>query len=90
MHATGEFHRQGRIYHAMAVDPALPPEGLRHDIYSEMSFPAGPVPRMTFMFVGLIDHGKTFGRESLSQLSCDKLVGSHGFGLAKAMWPGQS
>ena len=90
MHAAGEFRRQDRINHAVALDPALPPEGFRHDIYPEMSFPAGPVAGMAFVLVGLVNHGQAFRRESLDQLSCDKLLGSHGIGLARAMRRGQS
>ena len=41
--------RQNRINHAMAFDPALPFEGLRHDIDPEMRLAARPVAGMAFM-----------------------------------------
>lgn len=62
----------------MAVDPALSAEGLRYDIYSEVSFPAGAMPGMALVLGRLINHGQTLRHESLGQLSCDKLLGSHG------------
>ena len=49
MHGTREFARQCRIYHAMALDPALPLEGLRHNIHSEMRLAARPVAGMALM-----------------------------------------
>jgi len=51
MDGAGEFTCQCRINHAMAVDPALPFEGLRHDINPEMSLAARPVAGMAFMQV---------------------------------------
>lgn len=90
MHAPGEFRRQSRIYHAVAFNPALPPEGFRHDIYPEMSLPAGPVPGMALVLMGFINHAQALRRECLGQLSCDKVFGSHGLGLARAAWRGQS
>ena len=49
MHGTREFARQGRIYHAVAFDPALPFEGIRHNINPKMRFAAGAVARMALM-----------------------------------------
>jgi len=49
MHGVLEFRRERRINHAMALDPALPFEGRRHNIYPEMRFAAGLVAGMTFM-----------------------------------------
>jgi hypothetical protein len=90
MDAGGKFRGQNRIYHAVALDPALPPEGLSHDIDSEMGLSAGPVAGMALMLVRLVGHGQTFRRESLGQLICDMIFGSHGSGLTIAMWQGQS
>ena len=90
VHATGKLRGQSRINHAVAFDPALPPEGFRHDIYSEVSLPAGPVSGMTLMLVGFVNHAQALRRECLGQLSCDKLFGWHGLGLAKGAWRGQS
>ena len=49
VHASGEFRRQRRIYHAVALDPALPFERVRHNIDPEMRLAAGSVARMAFM-----------------------------------------
>jgi hypothetical protein len=56
MHAAGKLTHKCGIDHAMALDPALSPERIRHDIDPEMGFPAWPVSGMTFMAVGFIDH----------------------------------
>ena len=49
MHAACEFRGQRRIYHAVAIDPALPFEGLRHDIDAEVRLAARPMAGMAFM-----------------------------------------
>ena len=49
MHGTGEFARERRVYHAMTLDPALPLEGLRHNIHSEMRLATRPVAGMALM-----------------------------------------
>jgi hypothetical protein len=90
MDAGGQFRRQNRINHAMALDPALPPEGLSHDIDSEMGLSARPVAGMALMLVRLVDYGQAFRKESRRQLICDMIFGSHGSGLAIAMRRGQS
>jgi hypothetical protein len=77
MDAACDFRRQNRINHAVAVNPALPAEGLGYDIDSEMGLPARPMPSMTFVLMRFIDHPKAFWRESLGQLICDMLLGSH-------------
>ena len=80
-----------RIDHAMAFDPALPLEGLRHNIDPEMRLPARPVARMAFVLVGFIHHAQALRRESPGQLFRDDLGGAHGLGLAIAGgWSGQS
>ena len=79
MHAAGEFRRQRGIYHAVAVDPALPPEGLRHNINAVMRFTFGPMPGMASVLVGFVNHIQTFGRESLHQLSRDYIFCLHDF-----------
>jgi hypothetical protein len=40
VHAAGQFRGERRIYHAMAVDPALPFEGGRHDIHPKVRLAA--------------------------------------------------
>jgi hypothetical protein len=51
VHAAGEFRGQRRIYHAMAIDPALPFEGLRHNINAEVRLAARPMAGMALMQV---------------------------------------
>ena len=43
VHPAVQFRREDRINHTMTLDPALPPEGFRHDIKPEMGFPAWPM-----------------------------------------------
>ena len=49
VHGAGEFRRQRRINHAVALDPALPFEGGRHNINPEMRLAARPVAGMALM-----------------------------------------
>jgi hypothetical protein len=56
VHAAGKLTHERGIDHAMALDPALSGERIRHDIDPEMRFPARPVAGMAFMAVGFIDH----------------------------------
>jgi hypothetical protein len=84
VYAAGEFRREGGIYHAVPVDPALPPEGLSHNINAVMGFPLGPMTGMTLVLVGFVNHIQTFGRESLGQLSRDTIFGLHATGLGSA------
>jgi len=62
---------------AVALDAALSPEGLRHDIDPVMSLPARPVPGMAFVLVRFVHHLEALRRESLGQLLCDEIGGSH-------------
>jgi hypothetical protein len=62
--AFGELARQRLVDDAMALDPALPFEDLSHDIDPEMGLAAWPVPGMTLMLVGFIDHPQALGGES--------------------------
>jgi hypothetical protein len=47
--ASLQFVGQRSIYHAVALDPALPYECIRHDIEPEMSLTARPVAGVTFV-----------------------------------------
>ena len=49
VHAACEFRGQCRIYHAVAIDPALPFEALRHDIYAEVRLAARPMAGVALM-----------------------------------------
>ena len=90
VHVPVQLARQRCVDHAVALDPALPPEGLGHNIDPEMRLPARPVSGVTFMLVGFIDDTQARGRESLGQLFRDDLSGAHGLGLASAGAVGQS
>src|SRR6478672_4574865 len=49
VHAAGEFRGERRIYHAVAIDPALPFEGGRHNINAEVRLAARPVAGVALM-----------------------------------------
>ena len=49
VHGACEFRRQRRINHAVALDPALPFEGRRHNIDPEMRLAARPVAGVALM-----------------------------------------
>src|SRR5882757_3053327 len=90
VHATVEFARQRRIDHAVAVDSALSPEGLRHNIDPEMRLAAGPVAGMPLMLMGFVLDPQALRFESLGQLLCDDVTGVHPNGLAMVPATGQS
>jgi len=77
VHGTGKLARQCCIYHAVTLDAALPLEGLRHNIYTEMRLAARPVARVPFMKIGFVLDLEAFGKESFAQLFCDNLLGRH-------------
>ena len=54
--AAFEFGCKRFIHHAMALDPALPSEGLRHDMYSEMGLATFPMAGVPFVLVGFVNH----------------------------------
>src|SRR5262249_20921132 len=68
----------------MALEPALPREGLRHDIDPEMTLAAGTVTGMALMPVRLVEDAQALRAESLVQLPCDEVVDPHGPGLRAA------
>jgi hypothetical protein len=77
VHGTGELARERRIYHAVTLDAALPLEGLRHNIHTEVRLAAWPVAGMPLMKMGLVLDLEAFGKESFAQLVCDNLPGRH-------------
>ena len=81
MHGTGKLTRERRVYHAMTLDPALPLEGLRHNINPEMRLAARPVAGMALMQMGFVLDLEAFRNESFAQLVCDNLPGCHGAAL---------
>lgn len=75
--AAGEFRGQRGINHAVALDPALPFEGIRYDIHTEMRFAPRPVAGMAFMQMRFVDDLQAFRRESFPQLVGDSLLCCH-------------
>src|SRR6516164_6492722 len=72
------------VDHAVAFEPALPAERLRHNMHPEMSLPAPPMPGMSGVPVGFVHHVEARGSESLGQLLRDKITPCHGVRIAGA------
>ena len=66
------------VDHAVALEPALPAERLRHDIYPEVSLPALAMSGMPNVLVGFVHHVEARGSESLGQLLRDEIAPCHG------------
>ena len=75
--AAGKLGGKRPIHQAVALEPALPGKGLRHDIHPEMTLAAGPVAGVPLVLMGLVDYPQAVRAESLGQLPCDEVVGSH-------------
>ena len=80
--AAAELGGQHGVDHAVALQPALPPERLRCNIQEEMALAARPVAGVTCMLVGFVDHSDTFRSESFGQLLRDEVGEPHGPGLS--------
>jgi hypothetical protein len=70
----------------VALEPALPPERVRHDIDPEMSFTARLMAAMALVLVGLVDHLEALWHESLSQLFCDEIASAHAPSISRVGW----
>ncbi len=88
--AAGQFRRKKAVDHAMALDPALSFEGLRHDIDPEMGLSAGPVPGMAFVAVGFVFHLHALGREGFREFLRNEVGGTHAVGVRQRRRAGQS
>ncbi len=77
VNTAGEFRRQQRIYHAVAVDPALSIERIRYNIYSEVGFAARPVAGMALVQMRFVDDVEAFRIEGLLQFLRDVVFGCH-------------
>src|SRR6266487_6564326 len=77
------------VDHAVALEPALPAEHLRHNIHPEMSLPALPMPGMSRVLVGFVHHVEPYGGESLGQLLRNEIAPCHGVRIAGARPVGQ-
>ena len=77
MDATGKFACKQLIDHAVAFEPGLSLESFRYNIDAIMSLPARPMSGMALVLVGFVQHLDALRRESLGQLPCDEIGGSH-------------
>lgn len=77
MNAAREIVRQDRIDHPVALDAALPFEGARHNMNSEMCLAAGAVPGVSFMQMRFIDDVEAFRMESIGQFFGDRVSDGH-------------
>jgi hypothetical protein len=79
VHAARQFAGQRAVDHAVAFQPSLPFERLRHDINTKMRLPARSVSSMAFVLVRFVQHLETLWRESLGQLFRDYIARLHTF-----------
>ena len=89
VHTPLELVGERRIDHAVALEPALPAERLRHDIYPEMSLPALAMSSMPSVLVGFVHHVEARGSESVGQLLHDEIARCHGVRIAAVGPAGQ-
>lgn len=89
MNAAREFGRKRLIYHAVTFQPGLSFEDVRHNINAEVSLSARPVPGMALMLVRFVQNLEALRRESLGQLLCDEIGGSHAAPLRRGQFGGQ-
>ena len=87
--AACEFSDKRFVNHAVALEPALPAERLRHNIYPEMSLPALAMSGMPDVLVGFVHHVEARGSESLGQLLRDEIAPCHGVRIAGGAGVGQ-
>src|SRR5262249_40453722 len=80
--AAGKLADKRFVDHAVALEPALPAERLRHDIYPEMSLPALAMSSMPSVLVGFVHHVEARGSESLGQLLRDEVTSCHAVRIA--------
>ena len=87
VHTAGELRGKRLINHAVTLDAGLSLERLRHDIHREVRLPARPMSGMAFMLVRFINNLEALRRESLGQLFCDVISGSHSARLGERGLP---
>ena len=63
MDAAGEFTRKCLVDHAVALDPALSAERLRHDMNPEMGLAARPGSGVALVLMQFIHNIETLRRE---------------------------
>ena len=67
----------------MALDPALPLEGIRHNMNPEMGLATLPMASVSGVMMGLVDHIEPRGREGPSKLLQNGVAGIHGWRLSR-------
>src|SRR5215469_1777661 len=77
MDAGGELMRERLVDHAVAVDPALSAEGLRHNIDAVVGLSARPVACVALVLVRFIDHPQVHRGERGGQLLRDGVGCAH-------------
>src|SRR6185312_9705982 len=69
--AACEFAGKRLVDHAVALDPALSAERLRHDVDPEMGLPARPMAGVALMPMRFIDHVEALRRKRGGKLFGD-------------------
>lgn len=82
VHPALQLGDEHLVDHAVALEPALPAERLRHNIYPEMSLPALAMSSMPGVLVGFVHHVEARGSESVGQLLHDEIARCHGVRIA--------
>ena len=78
VHAAGEFTRKCLIDHAVALDPALSAERLRHDMNPEVGLAARPMAGVALVLMRFIHNIEVLRREGGGELFCDLRPDLHG------------
>jgi hypothetical protein len=73
-----EFAGERFVDHAMALEPALSAERLRHDINPVMRLSARTVSGVPDVLMGFVEHPDALRHESLGQLLGDEIAPGHG------------
>ena len=88
--AAGKLARKCLVDHAVALDPALSAERLRHDMNPEMGLAARPVAGMALVLMRFIHNIEALRRESGGELFGDLGLHLHGTDLCEGGAGGQS
>ncbi len=86
MDATPELAGERRVNHAVAFQPGLSSERLRHNIKAEMRFAARSMPGMALMQMGFVLDVQALRRESRNEFGCYDVVHSHRQARSRREW----
>src|SRR5258707_14805200 len=84
MDASRELTRKGLVDHAVALDPALAAERLRHDRDPEMGLTARPMAGMALVLMRFVRNVEALRRERCGELFGDPGLNFHGTDLCEA------